>query len=95
MGVEEYCRTNYASLFLLSNDSVQVFFNDKVTFLLSKGGLMVQLKNTDRLEPYDYAKEDRDLSARREYCLSMAQKLFFWEMQQDFSILDAKGINLE
>ena len=65
-------------MFLLSNDTVQVFFNDKVTFLLAKGGLMVQLKNTDKLEPYNYAREDRDLAVRRDYSLTMAQKLFFW-----------------
>lgn len=48
-------------MFLLSNDTVQVFFNDKMGFLLSKNNVLVQLKNSDHFEEYDYSKEDRDL----------------------------------
>ena len=46
--VTQYYRTQYASLFLLSNDTVQVFFNDKVGFLLSKNNILVQSKTSDK-----------------------------------------------
>jgi hypothetical protein len=54
--VEQYAKTKYASLFLLSNDSVQIFFNDKINFLMSKTSLMVQLKNSGKYEPYEIEK---------------------------------------
>lgn len=46
VSVSQYSRTKYASMFQLTNDSVQVFFNDKVCFLLTKSDIYVQTKNS-------------------------------------------------
>jgi hypothetical protein len=44
--VSDYCRTNYASIFLLTNNALQVFFNDKMIFYLIKGETYIQQKNS-------------------------------------------------
>jgi hypothetical protein len=90
--VSQYCRTKYASLFLLSNDTVQVFFNDKMGFLLSKNSILFQPKNTDHFEQYDFTKEDRDLEVRKDYCLTVARKIFLWKNFPEQRILDSEGL---
>ena len=52
--VLKYGKTKHASMFYLLNDSVQVFFNDKICFLMTKTNLYVLSKNTDKYEKYDY-----------------------------------------
>ena len=44
----EYLRTNYAAVFLLSNMNIQIYFNDKMSILLTKSSIYVQAKNSDR-----------------------------------------------
>ena len=46
--VEKYAKTKHASLFYLTNDSIQVFFNDKICFLMTKTNLYFLGKNNDK-----------------------------------------------
>ncbi len=61
-------------------------------FLLSKNSILIQAKNTDHFEEYDYAKEDRDLEVRKEYCLTVARKIFLWKNFPEQRILDTDGL---
>lgn len=92
VSVVQYCRSKYAALFLLSNDAVQVFFNDKVNFLLGRDSLHIQLKNSDHYELQDFAGVEGELEVRREYCLTMARKLFLWQSPLEQHILDTDGL---
>ncbi len=93
--VSQYCRTKYASLFLLTNDEVQVFFNDKVEFLLTKSEVYVKCKNSEKFERYDYAKFDNDMQLRRDYCVAVAHKVFSWDAQPEPNILDTDGLDID
>lgn len=46
--VIRYAKTKHASLFYLSNQSVQVFFNDKICFLVTNTNLYILGKNNDK-----------------------------------------------
>ena len=56
--VSSYCRTKYASVFLLTNNALQVFFNDKIVFYLMKEETYIQHKNSDKFEKYDKDSKD-------------------------------------
>ena len=56
--VSSYCRTKYASVFLLTNNALQVFFNDKIVFYLMKEETYIQHKNSDKFEKYDKDSND-------------------------------------
>ncbi len=47
--VQQYAKTKHAAMFYLSNESIQAFFNDKVTYLISKNSIYIQTKNSDKL----------------------------------------------
>lgn len=78
-------------MFLLNNDTVQIFFNDKMVFLLSKNNIYVQSKNSDHFSEFDYTQEDEDLETRKDYCLTVARKIFLWENNPEQKILDTCG----
>jgi hypothetical protein len=80
--VLRYGRTKHASMFHLSNDSIQVFFNDKICFLNTRTNLYVLSKNTDKYEKYDYRNETNEMKTRREYVAVMAKKIFRWKREQ-------------
>jgi len=82
-------------MFLLTNETVQVFFNDKISFLLTKNEIQIQCKNSERYEPFNYSKHDEDLQLRRDYCVDIAHKVFMWEGQPEPNILDTDGIDIE
>jgi hypothetical protein len=46
--VSQYYKTNSAGVFLLSNQSIQVVFNDKIIFILTKHSIHVQNKSSDK-----------------------------------------------
>ncbi len=37
----KYAKTKHASMFYLSNDSIQLFFNDKISFLMTRNILYI------------------------------------------------------
>ena len=74
-----YGKTKHASIFYLSNDSVQVFFNDKICFLMTKNNLYILSKNNDKYEKYDYRNETNEMKTRRDYVVAMVKKVFGWK----------------
>ena len=82
-------------MFLLTNDSVQVFFNDKVQFLLTKNDIHIQCKNSERYESFNYNKHDDDMHLRRDYCVDIAHKVFMWDGHPEPNILDIDGLNID
>ena len=80
-------------MFLLSNESIQVFFNDKVIFLLTKSEIYVQGKNMEAFERFDYTKYDEDMALRRDYCVDIGHKVFNWDGHIEPNILDTNGVD--
>lgn len=78
MIVSQYFKTNSAAVFLLSNQTIEIIFNDKMIFMLTKHKIHIQNKNSDRFESYESLQETSDLQVRKKYALAMAEKLFHW-----------------
>lgn len=77
--VSQYYRTNSAAVFLLSNQTIEVIFNDRVIFVLTKHSIHVQNKSSDKFEQYDSLLDTPELQVRKKYALAMADKLFHWD----------------
>lgn len=56
--VSQYFKTNCAAIFLLSSQTIQILFKDKIIFILTKHSIHVQNKNSDKFEPYESLQEN-------------------------------------
>lgn len=79
MTVSQYFKTNSAGVFLLTNQTVEVIFNDKIIFMLTKHSIHVQNKSSEKFEPYESLAETADLATRKKYSITMVEKLFHWD----------------
>ena len=80
MTVSQYVKGSCAVIFLLSNQSIQVIFADKVSFLMSKKALHVHTKNMEKYELYEDIPHTMEMAIRRKYVIIMANRLFHWSI---------------
>ena len=79
--VNHYSRTSCASIFMLTNLNIQITFTDKMTILMSKNNIYVNNKGLEKFELYEDIPQTNDLCLRKKYALTMANKLFHWNLE--------------